>query len=269
MAPTKRGGEGGPADPKRRRKKWGGVLEDPDHTALKRALLITTLQRYYAGDRFHTHVLPWVAKTATGEAKGGSGGGRKLNKRGGGGKDSAWPPLRLLEHLVTTYARDTGPICWVLPDGTLFNLEDSYRVQLKAWGKECFDIFRRRERLSIQVAQVAGRDSPLLETTVAQLNFFRWAVENGVLEYARAHQAAITAHRLAHQAPLGPEGAAGVGGVQPPLRVLDDHGPVVSATKAGEAHRAGVGQPGEARGAEAKGDPLADQQVFHACVQAV
>ncbi len=253
------------------------MLEDPDNTALKRALLITTLQRYYVGDRFHTHVLPWVEKTATPSPSKsgpssqldsmGKGSGRRLKRgEGGGRKGGAWPPLRLLEHLVTTYARDTGPICWVLPDGTLFNLGASYRVQLKAWGKECFDIFRRRERLSIQIPSGVGASqaaAPLLETTVAQLNFFRWAVENGVLEYARAHQAAITAHRMAKDdaaAVATPSGGSGV---------LDDHGPVLPATKAGEAH-AGGGQRGvAARGAEAKGDPLAEQQVFHACVQAV
>ena len=54
----------------------------------------------------------------------------------------------------------------------------NYKSQLKAYSKKQFDPFCRRERISF----FYDKDNELI-TTVGQLNFFRWAIENNVLEY--------------------------------------------------------------------------------------
>jgi hypothetical protein len=41
-----------------------------------------------------------------------------------------------------------------------------------------FDPFCRRERILFQL-----KDTPAFVTTVGKLNFFRWAIEKGVLDY--------------------------------------------------------------------------------------
>ena len=61
-----------------------------------------------------------------------------------------------------------------------------YKSQLKAYSKKYFDPFCRRERLHFRDS--AGRP---FETTVGQLNFFRWALTHGVIDYGVAHGAAI------------------------------------------------------------------------------
>ena len=53
-----------------------------------------------------------------------------------------------------------------------------YKNQLKAYSKKSFDPFCRRERINF----IYGKGCELL-TTVGQLNFFRWAIENSIIDY--------------------------------------------------------------------------------------
>ena len=55
-----------------------------------------------------------------------------------------------------------------------------YKSQLKAYNKKTFDPFCRRERISF-----IDHDNNELITTVGQLNFFRWAIENNILNYIK------------------------------------------------------------------------------------
>ena len=54
----------------------------------------------------------------------------------------------------------------------------NYKAQLKAYSKKQFDPFCRRERISFKY-----NESDSIVTTVGQLNFFRWAIENDILVY--------------------------------------------------------------------------------------
>jgi hypothetical protein len=62
-----------------------------------------------------------------------------------------------------------------------------YRSQLKAFSKQQFDPFRRRERIIFELPN----QQHSIETTVGQLNFFRWAIESGVLQYVVEHKVHI------------------------------------------------------------------------------
>lgn len=53
-----------------------------------------------------------------------------------------------------------------------------YKSQLKAYSKKQFDPFCRRRRIAFVDAE-----SNQIETTVGQLNFFRWCIENHIIEY--------------------------------------------------------------------------------------
>jgi hypothetical protein len=54
----------------------------------------------------------------------------------------------------------------------------NYKAQLKAYSKKQFDPFCRRERISYKYS-----DNKSIVTTVGQLNFFKWAIENNILLY--------------------------------------------------------------------------------------
>lgn len=87
--------------------------------------------------------------------------------------------LRVLDWLVTNYAKKRNIVYSTNMHGheAAFNMFLEYKSQLKAYSKRLLDPFCRRERIVFRG----------LHTTVGQLNFFRWAMHSGVLEYARAH----------------------------------------------------------------------------------
>ena len=66
-----------------------------------------------------------------------------------------------------------------------FNVHQSYKSQLKAYSKKRFDPFCRRERLSFKVK------GGVVDTTIGQLNFFRWALANGVTDYISENKSTI------------------------------------------------------------------------------
>lgn len=92
--------------------------------------------------------------------------------------------LRLIDWFVTNYAK-THSTSYIL-NNQEFLVYLNYKSQLKAYSKKLFDPFCRRERIMFQIGQ---RESFL--TTVGKLNFFRWAIEKGILDYIRNHTADI------------------------------------------------------------------------------
>ena len=98
--------------------------------------------------------------------------------------------LRALDFCCTNYAKKTRVVLACRISGTrgavqLFSL---YKDWLRHYRRRSFDPFRRRERVFFEHPDEPGTQ---LETTVAQLNFLRWAVTYGVVDYVRRHLSAI------------------------------------------------------------------------------
>ena len=89
--------------------------------------------------------------------------------------------LRIVDWFATNYAKKYY---------TLYNINDSngyirrfkvyvdYKLKLKAYSKKRFDPFCRWDRISIPY-----KGSTHIETTIGQLNFFKWTLENKVIQY--------------------------------------------------------------------------------------
>ena len=58
----------------------------------------------------------------------------------------------------------------------------NYKGQLKAYSKRNFDPFCRRNRIRFYY-----EENKYFVTTVGQLNFFKWAMENHIIDYIQAH----------------------------------------------------------------------------------
>jgi hypothetical protein len=88
--------------------------------------------------------------------------------------------LRILDWFVTNYSKKNNIHYQVEINQKTKNfiVYLDYKSQLKAYSKKQFDPFCRRERISF-----IDHDNNELITTVGQLNFFRWAIENNILEY--------------------------------------------------------------------------------------
>ena len=61
-------------------------------------------------------------------------------------------------------------------------VHNNYKGQLKAYSKRNFDPFCRRNRIRFYY-----EENKYFITTVGQLNFFKWAIENYIIDYIQAH----------------------------------------------------------------------------------
>jgi hypothetical protein len=90
--------------------------------------------------------------------------------------------LRIVDWFATNYAKKYYTL-YVIDQTTdnvarRFKVYDDYKLKLKAYSKKRFDPFCRWDRISIPY-----RDDKCIETTIGQLNFFKWALENKVIDY--------------------------------------------------------------------------------------
>lgn len=88
--------------------------------------------------------------------------------------------LRLIDWFVTNYSKKYNTVITKEKNNNVihFNVYLSYRSQLKAYSKQLFDPFRRRDRITFFYDKENS-----IETTIGQLNFFRWIIQNDILEY--------------------------------------------------------------------------------------
>jgi hypothetical protein len=90
--------------------------------------------------------------------------------------------LRIVDWFATNYAKKNYTLYTIeqTADNVArrFKVYDDYKLKLKAYSKKRFDPFCRWERISIPY-----KDGNFIETTIGQLNFFKWALENKVIEY--------------------------------------------------------------------------------------
>lgn len=89
--------------------------------------------------------------------------------------------LRIVDWFATNYAKKNYTLYDIdNSNGDLirFKVYFDYKLKLKAYSKRRFDPFCRWERISIPY-----KNDTCIETTIGQLNFFKWALENQVIKY--------------------------------------------------------------------------------------
>lgn len=93
--------------------------------------------------------------------------------------------LRVIDFFVTNYAREKEIIYEIEKNNKKesFMVHYSYKSQLKAYSKKRFDPFCRRERIFFYIHEYNGVIKEPIKTTIGQLNFFKWAIENKIIEY--------------------------------------------------------------------------------------
>lgn len=85
--------------------------------------------------------------------------------------------LRIIDWFVTNYAKKYYTI-YEIDGNKRFKVYNDYKLKLKAYSKKRFDPFCRWDRIIIPYDNDKN-----METTIGQLNFFRWAIENKILNY--------------------------------------------------------------------------------------
>ena len=93
--------------------------------------------------------------------------------------------LRIVDWFTTNYSKKFYT-CYnvVKENGEIrrFKVFDDYKLKLKAYSKKRFDPFCRWDRLSFPY-----KNDTYIQTTIGQLNFFKWALENNIIEYINEH----------------------------------------------------------------------------------
>jgi len=99
--------------------------------------------------------------------------------------------LTIVDWFVTNYAKKYYTV-YSLPTSSSetvrFKVYNDYKLKLKAYSKKRFDPFCRWERIFIPYDQEKH-----METTIGQLNFFKWAIENNIVDYIKQHYDEIEA----------------------------------------------------------------------------
>jgi hypothetical protein len=86
--------------------------------------------------------------------------------------------LRIIDWFATNYAKKHYTVYQLEGTDKRFKVYNDYKLKLKAYSKRRFDPFCRWERITIPY-----KDGSCIQTTIGQLNFFKWALENNVIAY--------------------------------------------------------------------------------------
>ena len=84
--------------------------------------------------------------------------------------------LRIVDWFSTNYSKKNFTL-YILKNGTRFKVYNDYKLKLRAYSKKRFDPFCRWDRITIPY-----KEDTYIQTTIGQLNFFRWALENKILD---------------------------------------------------------------------------------------
>lgn len=104
--------------------------------------------------------------------------------------------LRIMDWFVTNYSKKHYTVYDLVGSGNgagasgvakRFKVYVDYKLKLRAYSKKRFDPFCRWDRINVP----HKNGSTYIQTTLGQLNFFKWAIENEVLRYIEENYTAI------------------------------------------------------------------------------
>ena len=87
--------------------------------------------------------------------------------------------LRNLEWFITDYSKKKN-LTYTTKDGKSFVVHCAYKSSLDGYSKKLFDPFCRTEKFEYEIPNTNGTK---IQTTVAQLNFIKWCIQNNIIDY--------------------------------------------------------------------------------------
>jgi len=94
--------------------------------------------------------------------------------------------LRIIDWFATNYAKKYYTVYQLQGTENRFKVYNDYKLKLKAYSKRRFDPFCRWDRITVPY-----NENSHIQTTIGQLNFFKWALENRVVDYIEQNYANI------------------------------------------------------------------------------
>jgi len=98
--------------------------------------------------------------------------------------------LRIVDWFTTNYAKKHYTVYPIKTETETrrFKVYNDYKLKLRSYSKKRFDPFCRWERITIPY-----QNDTQIQTTIGQLNFFKWAFENEVISYIETNYNLIEA----------------------------------------------------------------------------
>jgi len=100
--------------------------------------------------------------------------------------------LRIVDWFTTNYAKKNYTVYTIVSDqeqeNKRFKVYVDYKLKLRSYSKKRFDPFCRWDRINVPYD-----DKTHIQTTIGQLNFFKWAFENQVISYIEQNYKLIEA----------------------------------------------------------------------------
>lgn len=135
-------------------------------------VLMKTLEKFYEKDDYFNKMYKYVVKPRESKVS-----------------------LRVLEWFVINYAKKNNiGYQFIKDDGSkdYIIVFSNYQNYLKGYKKVRLDPFCRKQRKGQQNCSIKFHHRDIeIETTIGQLSFFKWAIENKVLEYVEEHSELI------------------------------------------------------------------------------
>ena len=94
--------------------------------------------------------------------------------------------LRIVDWFSTNYAKKFFTV-YDTEQSPRFRVYNDYKLKLKAYSKRRFDPFCRWDRIKVPF----GDQQYSIETTIGQLNFFKWAIENKIVDFIEKNYSEI------------------------------------------------------------------------------
>ena len=96
--------------------------------------------------------------------------------------------LRIVDWFATNFAKKNFTVYPIQKNNEIirFKVYNDYKLKLKAYSKRRFDPFCRWERINIPY-----KENTFIQTTIGQLNFFKWALDNKVIDFIEENYASI------------------------------------------------------------------------------
>jgi len=120
--------------------------------------------------------------------------------------------LRLIDWFVTNYCKKNKVIIekTIKNKKEFINIYNSYKSNLRAFSKQLFDPFRRKKEIflyyyknkKIKLSFCLTKQSSnhnFIKTTIGQINFFKWVIENNIYNYIKLNKKIIESDMISSQ----------------------------------------------------------------------
>jgi hypothetical protein len=96
--------------------------------------------------------------------------------------------LRIVDWFTTNFAKKYYTVYQLQGSNKRFKVYVDYKLKLRSYSKKRFDPFCRWDRINIPY-----KNDTHIQTTIGQLNFFKWAFENEVISFISLNYSLIEA----------------------------------------------------------------------------